>query len=113
MCLKHIGESMKRERETVDRIARNSDLRATFLVSLLQKQGGCCVDPMGRCPWTLPLVVNGVRRLPHDAAELDHKVPLADGGTDDESNLQVLCACCHSMKTHAERAALRILASSE
>jgi 5-methylcytosine-specific restriction protein A len=32
----------------------------------------------------------------------DHVVPLADGGADDDSNLQSLCAPCHAVKTAAE-----------
>lgn len=39
--------------------------------------------------------------------ELDHKIPLHKGGTDDESNLQGLCAArktdCHPTKTARER----------
>lgn len=34
-----------------------------------------------------------------EAVELDHVVPLAKGGTDDESNLQGLCVACHKAKT--------------
>ena len=30
---------------------------------------------------------------------VDHIVPLARGGTNDTSNLQTLCAACHSTKT--------------
>lgn len=33
------------------------------------------------------------------AEELDHIVPLAKGGADDESNLQPLCGPCHKIKT--------------
>lgn len=33
---------------------------------------------------------------------LDHIVPLADGGSADESNLQMLCPDCHKAKTAAE-----------
>jgi 5-methylcytosine-specific restriction protein A len=40
--------------------------------------------------------------------ELDHKIPLIDGGTHDLSNLQTLCVPCHRKKSaleHSERAA--------
>lgn len=36
---------------------------------------------------------------------LDHVVPLADGGTPTEDNLQLLCADCHKAKTAAEATA--------
>jgi 5-methylcytosine-specific restriction enzyme A len=32
----------------------------------------------------------------------DHVVPLADGGSDYESNLQTICKACDKQKTHAE-----------
>ncbi len=35
----------------------------------------------------------------------DHIVPLAFGGTDDDSNIQCLCEDCHAIKTAAEGAA--------
>ena len=34
--------------------------------------------------------------------ELDHIVNVAQGGTDDESNLQSLCVPCHKKKTSKE-----------
>jgi 5-methylcytosine-specific restriction protein A len=36
------------------------------------------------------------------AEEVDHRVPLARGGTNDRSNLQALCKSCHSRKTNRE-----------
>lgn len=33
------------------------------------------------------------------AEHVDHIVPLSEGGTSDESNLQCLCAVCHRRKT--------------
>lgn len=39
------------------------------------------------------------------AAEVDHVIPLADGGADDDSNMQSLCRDCHAAKTAAEAAA--------
>lgn len=36
------------------------------------------------------------------ATEVDHVIPKARGGADDESNLQSLCGPCHSRKTARE-----------
>jgi 5-methylcytosine-specific restriction protein A len=36
------------------------------------------------------------------ATERDHVIPLAEGGADDESNEQALCAACHETKSIAE-----------
>ena len=41
--------------------------------------------------------LHGVR-----AGVCDHRVPLAQGGTDDESNLQTICKCCDKEKTANE-----------
>ena len=37
------------------------------------------------------------------AAHVDHVVPLEDGGTDDDANLQTLCSACHGRKTRDEQ----------
>lgn len=34
-----------------------------------------------------------------DDWDVDHRIPLACGGTDDDDNLQVLCGWCHDDKT--------------
>ena len=36
------------------------------------------------------------------ATELDHVIALANGGSNDDSNLQGLCASCHETKTAAD-----------
>lgn len=36
-------------------------------------------------------------------ANVDHIVPLEDGGTDADANLQTLCSSCHGRKTRAEQ----------
>lgn len=36
--------------------------------------------------------------------EVDHRIPLAQGGSDDASNLQWLCIDCHREKTERENA---------
>ncbi len=33
---------------------------------------------------------------------VDHIIPRNEGGTDDPSNLEVICARCHAIKTQAE-----------
>ena len=37
-----------------------------------------------------------------EAECVDHVIPLARGGTNDETNLQSLCNRCHSVKTSTE-----------
>lgn len=36
------------------------------------------------------------------ATEVDHIVPVAEGGTDELGNLQAACPGCHRIKTQAE-----------
>lgn len=38
------------------------------------------------------------------ASEVDHRVPLWDGGSDDDANLQSMHPDCHERKTKAEAA---------
>ena len=38
-----------------------------------------------------------------EATELDHRIPLSEGGTHDWSNLAGLCRPCHDAKTRRER----------
>lgn len=40
--------------------------------------------------------------FPADQVEVDHRVPLADGGQDVAPNVQVLCRPCHRTKTSRE-----------
>jgi 5-methylcytosine-specific restriction endonuclease McrA len=57
--------------------------------SVLRRQGGVCAA-CGRVP---------------EHPELDHRIPLDRGGTNDRSNLQVLCdRPCHLEKTRQDRA---------
>lgn len=36
------------------------------------------------------------------ATQRDHRIPLAEGGADDETNEQAVCEPCHSVKSAAE-----------
>jgi 5-methylcytosine-specific restriction endonuclease McrA len=40
----------------------------------------------------------GMGRLPVDV-DVDHIVPVSQGGWDDEANVQILCPSCHAFKT--------------
>jgi 5-methylcytosine-specific restriction protein A len=46
---------------------------------------------------------------PRLAHEVDHTVPLVDGGADADHNLQALNSDCHAMKTAAEAARRRFV----
>lgn len=35
----------------------------------------------------------------HEAKEVDHIIPVAEGGTDEPTNLQAVCRSCHREKT--------------
>jgi 5-methylcytosine-specific restriction endonuclease McrA len=98
------------EYELGRRLIRDRRLRKKYIRSILKKQKFECADPHKQC-YTVILgkatsrcpFVAAKWKLPIDMAELDHIVPLSEGGTDHPSNLQVLCACCHAAKSHAER----------
>ena len=95
------------EMELVWRIKRNKALRAKWLDVILAKQGGLCANPNKHCYSVVGGEADTYCRwgndpLPRDAAQLDHIQPLSEGGTDEENNLQVVCACCHAIKSMEE-----------
>jgi len=60
---------------------------------ILDEQGWCCFachQPVSR-----------------DQIDVDHRVPLALGGSDDETNWVALCRPCHKQKTRADVKAVR------
>lgn len=59
---------------------------------------------LGHLPLCRLCEAAGITRL---AAELDHIVPKAAGGSDDPTNLQPLCRAHHRAKTRADAAAAR------
>ena len=103
MCIVHGSIEM----ELVWRIKRNKALRAKWLDVILEKQGGMCANPNKHCYEVVDGAAESYCRWGNDPlmkemAQLDHKTPLFQGGTDDEANLQVLCACCHAFKSFQE-----------
>jgi len=41
------------------------------------------------------------------ATEVDHILSKANGGTDDENNLQAICKVCHRIKTITDRKSVK------
>jgi len=94
-CEEHRGEARKRQDEARPSAARRGydaghrRRRAAFLADHLTcMRPGCGVE----------------------STVLDHKIPLSQGGADDESNWQALCEACHnSWKQRQDRARRRAL----
>lgn len=89
-----------RVREWTRRLRRDSRLRQRMLPLINEEQRGRCVgfwvDGVNQCRWRETPV-------PTAAQQVDHKTRVADGGSDERANLQMMCACCHAMKTAEER----------
>ena len=58
----------------------------------------CC-----SCPSHLSYFTPSGIELPVHIGEIDHVVPLKDGGDDTISNIQLLCDKCHNEKTEEQR----------
>ena len=107
-CVQCRVKADARGRELVARLKRNSKLRELYFEEVFKRQNYRCAQSvvacydvdtgaaMSVCPW-------GNREPLRDACELDHKVRVADGGVDHPDNLQVLCRCCHGVKSASER----------
>jgi len=92
--------------EWIKRLKRGARLRKKHLWEVWARQDYRCADPMRacyqvkdgkattRCPWKAAGWTPSL-----DQVQLDHIKPLSQGGTNDPSNLQALCACCHAAKT--------------
>ena len=107
---RHKKERKERKRKLVERWWRDRELRKRELPGIGKAQKRRCKgfftcdeveggEAVSLCPW-------GKRKVPRAAQQLDHKIRVADGGSDDPSNLQMLCACCHAMKTAVENGAV-------
>jgi 5-methylcytosine-specific restriction endonuclease McrA len=63
--------------------------------SIWRRNGSCSSSTYGEHPHTIV--------YPTTNLEIDHAQGLRDGGTNDLSNLRLLCIPCHKAKTIAER----------
>ncbi|WP_083440374.1 HNH endonuclease [Aquincola tertiaricarbonis] len=53
-----------------------------------------------RDPLCVPCQAKGVVQA---SEQVDHRIPLEQGGTDDDANLQGICKACHVEKTAGEQ----------
>ena len=107
---KKAAEWAARDRELVTRIRREHALRDKWMETVVARQGGRCAnralvagkdgEPVFACPWN-----RLDEAVPPACQQLDHKTALFLGGGDERANLQMLCACCHAVKSAAERRA--------
>jgi 5-methylcytosine-specific restriction endonuclease McrA len=74
------------------RRARNKAARRWVLNQLINREGGSCQ----RCKEQVNLVADDPRR-----ATVDHVVPRSKGGSDQLSNLALLCKTCNEEKDDA------------
>jgi 5-methylcytosine-specific restriction protein A len=57
------------------------------------------------CGTADPEILEGMRGIRFDPWDVDHIVPVAEGGTDDPANLRLLCMACHVAVGYEQRAA--------
>ena len=79
------------------RVKRLHNLYEKRIDELRALQNNMCADPLGRCPI-------GQNPVPRDMMDVDHKIPISEGGTNCITNLHAVCACCHRVKSSLERA---------
>ena len=54
---------------------------------------------LSKQPWCVPCLKRGIRTI---STIRDHIIPLAEGGADDDTNVQAICEDCHDAKTREE-----------
>ena len=71
--------------------------------NILLSQTVCANNPINFAPgckgYICPLWKNGNGLFDESGLEIDHIIEVTHGGTNELSNLQSLCPCCHSVKT--------------
>ena len=63
---------------------------------IFERDGYLC-QPHKRLGKLVPVELHGL-----NAGICDHKIPLAEGGTDDDENLETICQACDKAKTQDE-----------
>jgi 5-methylcytosine-specific restriction endonuclease McrA len=92
---------------------KGSDWRHRMFRNLCQRDGVHCQECKSppRTIWVAAgIYVNNFEEnwrytyvYPRSTLEVDHKIPLCEGGSNDIKNLWLLCIDCHAQKTSKER----------
>lgn len=77
--------------------------RRRFATMIRHKRAKLSQTVRTRVAWSQGYRCNRCKEVLHYTFEIDHIQPLFDGGSNDESNLQALCAQCHRIKSIDER----------
>ena len=71
--------------------------------NILLSQTVCANNPINFAPgckgYICPLWKSNFGLFDESGLQIDHIIEVTHGGTNDISNLQALCPCCHSVKT--------------
>lgn len=90
-CETHKGEGWRQYKPGQSRHQRGYGTKWELIrARILKRDNGLCQDHLA----------DGVAK---PASCVDHIKPKAQGGTDDDSNLQSLCWSCHARKTARDR----------
>jgi 5-methylcytosine-specific restriction endonuclease McrA len=89
-----------------DKITHMSTKRKTLKVNVREQllaKTQCANAPLVPAPgcigYRCPIWLSNYGYFDESGKEIDHIVEVKHGGTNELSNLQVLCPCCHSVKT--------------
>ena len=95
-CADHAGQAVGWRR-----VAAKSSAERGYGASWRKRRERIMQRDRGLCQ---PCIRKGIIT---QAYAVDHVVPKAAGGTDDDTNLEAICRCCHKQKTQQEASAGR------
>lgn len=96
-CSEHTGQAVGWRRVA----AKSSSSERGYGASWRKRRERIMQRDRGLCQ---PCIRKGIIT---SAYAVDHIVPKAAGGTDDDTNLEAICRCCHKQKTQQEASAGR------
>ena len=102
MFKKNLRVSLRGLKQTQTHMAPRKPLKADTRRQILLKNQ-CANSPLVPAPgcigYQCPMWKSNYGYFDESGKEIDHIIEVTHGGTNDLSNLQVLCPCCHAVKT--------------